>query len=174
MYRKDKNIAFVLVPKCGSTSLRHALNWAGFSPLTGFEKPSLLDSYHITYNDCIEKYPNLKSYKTYGVFRDPLDRFVSAMNYAESRNLRLHKNMTFFRPQVQWLDAPNMAVIEFENFEQGVKDALSEIDGPASVLHLNRSGKPGAYKVNDEVVQFVRDKYAVDYEFAKNALGKEY
>jgi len=174
MYLKDKKIAFVLVPKCGSTSLRHTLSWLNFKILTGFKKENPLDAHHITYKDCVEKYPNLKAYKTYGVFRDPLERFVSVMNFLESRNIGISKNMPFFRQQVEWLDAPNINVIQFENFEQGVKDALSEIDSPSPVLHLNRSGKPGSYEVNDEVINFVREKYAADYKFAKEMLGKEY
>ena len=171
MYKKDKRLAFVLVPKCGSTTLRHILNWNGFKVLTGFEKSSTADFYHVSYQECVRKYPNLRSYRTYGVFRNPLDRFVSAMNYAITRNIPLQKGLPFFRPQVEWLDAQSVSVINFENFEQSIKDIM---ESSVEVPHLNKSVKSGSYEVTDEVIAFVRDKYAADYQFAKDVLGKEY
>ena len=172
MYKRDSQLAFVLIPKCGSTTLRHILNWNGFKVLTGFEKDSAADFHHVSYQECVRKYPNLRNYRTYGIFRNPLDRFVSAMNYAIARNMPIRKGLPFFRPQMEWLDAQSVSVIDFENFEQGVKDALGGVS--ITVPHLNKSAKSGAYEVTDEVAAFVRDRYAVDYQFAKDVLNKEY
>lgn len=183
LFKKDNKIAFVLPPKTGSMSLKHLLLSLNFKQLSHSRLPV---HHHIKYVDAVSHYPTLAEYKLFGVFRNPLDRFLSVLRYIRGENLSYSyeyfvdsfektrkTRFMFFTPQVEWLNVPNMNVIMFDNLVEGVMDAVKDIEGEKHFPHLHKSigvGEP----VTDKVRNFVRDYYAVDYEFAKNVLGKEY
>lgn len=80
-----------------------------------------------------------------------------------------------FRPQVDWMTAPNTAAVDFTNYEAELRRISGASDSdkyPMPKLNVT----PDEYRgeVTDKVVAFVRAKYAVDYQFAKDVLGKEY
>jgi hypothetical protein len=73
LFHKESKVAFLLTPRCGSTSLREYLEPLGFSyPLIRCEEEPFF-RWHPTYEKCIEVYPNLKNYQMYAVFRDPIE-----------------------------------------------------------------------------------------------------
>lgn len=80
-----------------------------------------------------------------------------------------------FVPQVAWMTAPNIEVLDFSNYEAELRRISNALDPDAyPIQRLNVS--PDQYKseVTDKVVEFVRTRYAADYQFAKDVLGKEY
>lgn len=192
MYNKELQIAFMLNPKCGSQSLRLYLKFSNFKFLPkDNEFSDDLNKKHLTYKTCVDAYPNLKNYKIYGFFRDPMERFESAMNFLiKNRNTILYKDpkedkffeehiaffnkhTIFFKEQIEWLDGPNVTVLDFDNFEVELKKIVRPVFGE-QLNHLNKSSAPIDMKSKFRIKQFVRTKYAADYEFAKRVLGKNY
>lgn len=81
LYHKPSQTAFVLVSRAASTALKKYLIEIGFKYPLVFA-PNKAGYYsHATYAAAIAQYPNLANYTTYGVFRDPLDRFLSALRF---------------------------------------------------------------------------------------------
>jgi hypothetical protein len=167
MFCRNRKIAFVLVPKCGSTTLRYLLNRHGFSPVTGAAL-SPVELNHLTYRRCAEKYPNIKNYKVYGVFRDPIDRYVSGINHSN----KFDENSVIFKPQVEWLDAKNITVIKLNNLNEEIKNVFT--DSTIQLPHLNKAKQNKITKITDEIVEFVKHKYAADYQFAKDVLEEKF
>lgn len=182
LFKKDKKIAFVLVPKCGSTSISRFLFSIGFARLTHSTLPN---HHHIKYRDALSAYPNLSKYTTHGIFRDPLARFVSGINSVKNSTLPVeydnytdinflrNLNPVIFERQVDWLDHEHISVLPFSNLEQEVLSTVSGLDGEKKLLWLNKTTTP-ELPISDAVKKFVRDHYAIDYQFAKDVLGKEY
>ncbi len=183
MVREDVKVAFLLLPKCGSMSIKQFLPSFGFKPLL-HETFSPLN--HTKYQDAVKVYPELVEYTKYGVFRDPLARFVSAVNYvrglvdqrtydefvAEFETLNQNQKV-FFERQVEWLDEPGTNVLDFDNLADEVSAVVNSLGRNRPFPRLNetaRSNEP----VSDGVKDFVRSYYASDYQFAKDVLQKEY
>lgn len=80
-----------------------------------------------------------------------------------------------FKPQVEWMTAPDTEVLDFEDYEASLRRASGAIDPelyPIKTLNVTPDNYRG--EVTDKVIAFVRAKYAEDYQFAKDVLGKEY
>ena len=80
-----------------------------------------------------------------------------------------------FAPQVTWMTAPDTEVLDFSNYEAELRRISGATDPekyPIPKLNVSEQSYKG--EVTDKVVAFVRAKYAVDYQFAKDVLGKEY
>lgn len=196
LFRKDKQIAFVLPTRCGSTSTKHFLESVGFSQV---KHPDLPIHHHIKYSEAVRVYPNLRGYKKYGVFRNPVERFVSTVDYLLTGKPFVspeefldffnknpdHPLDIFRRPQVEWLDHDDIEVIQFEGLVEGV---LSAVGGSSKDFpHLNSSSSAKTFssqyyeimgvdvsELNRQVEEFVRDYYAIDYKFSKSVLNVEY
>lgn len=181
MFNKQKQICFMLTPKCGSASLKAFLTKIEFKVLT---HSTFKISYHPKYKDAVKYYPNLANYKKYGVFRDPLDRFISGINFTQRNSdtklsydefVLAHPdiavNSFMFEPQTEWLDVEDIHIFDFKWL---AFDMSSLFDLPlTSFPHRNRIERNGEL-VSDMVKEFVYKHYAVDYEFARDVLGKEY
>jgi hypothetical protein len=137
--------------------------------------------------EAFDVFPNLKAYKLYGFFRNPLDRYLSICRMFNRFGQRVtpahitdssvadNIQLAYILKarQVEWLDVPNMTVLDFDNFSSELKAIGSNYDDPGhEVMHIN-AGR-GVAEATPEVIEFVRDYYAADYEFAKRTLGKEY
>lgn len=192
MFHKESKICFSLVPRTGSTSLRNLLINLKMRELV-FNSP--LSFHHIKYKDAVKTYPNLSKYTIYGIFRNPAERLVSALNFASPiQPLRLSsfiKNGTvlideiksgvrnnpqsvLYQPQSSWFEeVPNPKVIDFDNLQVGLDAALAAFDGYKTLQHLHQS-RVKHVQLTPELEEFAREHYAADYQFAKDVLGKEY
>jgi hypothetical protein len=179
LFHKPTKVAFVLPPKTGTTSLVLYLRKLDFKfvPDKDF---SVSNIGHPFPKNLIAIHSNLANYKMYGFFRNPLDRYVSIIKMLK----RLGKTITpnefldlnvgvLLAKQIDWLDYPNMTVLNFERFNEEVK-ALGERYGRSDIPVPKLNVSSMVVEVTDDIKQFVRDYYAADYAFAKNALGKEY
>jgi hypothetical protein len=195
VFDKRLKIAFVLPTKTGSTALRCYLRQYGFFRLK--EK-------HETVDKLIELYPNLSEYKIYGFLRNPLERFESTILYSKQNRIfssvvasRLvehgidksleeisydeiidnfakvyDQNWALFRPQVDWLKHPLVTALDYHNMQAELNRVVATFDEPMPVM--NQSSDFGKSVITDKVINFVRNYYAADYQFAKDVLGKEY
>jgi hypothetical protein len=118
----------------------------------------------------------------YGVFRNPLDRFLSTLkgfNLSYDKFLSYfdepqNQHLSFFKlQQVDWLNIPKINLIDFDNLVAGVTEVVKDMGGDKKFEHFNKA-KPINVPVTDGLKSFARDYYAADYQFAKNVLGKEY
>lgn len=179
MFHKQSQVAFVLTPKCGSISTKEFLASFNFRLVT---HSSLSNHHHVRYEDAARLYPNIANYKMYGVFRNPLERFISTL---KGFNLRHDEFLNYFdKPdtqqfsffklrQVDWLDIPKITLIEFDNLVAGVTEVVKGMGVGKKFEHFNKA-KPINVLVTDDLKAFVRDYYAADYQFARDVLGKEY
>ena len=181
--RDDIKTAFVLPPKCGSMSIKRFLLSLGFVPLVH----STFHPYnHTKYQDAVKVFPELSDYSIYGVFRDPLERFVSALKFACAEVSKygydyfvenfdkIHPNArVFFERQVEWLDQPRIKVLDFSNIANDITDVVKGLNVKVAFPHLNSSPAIDL-PISDAVRAFVKDRYLPDYQFAKLILGKNY
>lgn len=195
VFDKRLKIAFVLPTKTGSTSLRCYLREYGFFRLK--EK-------HETVDKLIELYPNLVDYSIYGFFRNPIERFESALLYAKqhrifSRVVEAKLKNIGVTKTLEEISYDEMV----DNFSSLFDDSLllfrPQVDWlkhpkvTALDYHnmqaeltrvvakfdepmpvLNKANDFGRSVITDKVRDFVRNYYAADYQFAKDVLGKEY
>jgi hypothetical protein len=90
-FQKESKIAFLLIPRTGSTSLGIYLSRIGFTR-TVFPDIDIGEQYHLTLNQCVEKYPDLHNCIIYGVFREPLQRFKSSLLYFWQNSIESQKD----------------------------------------------------------------------------------
>jgi hypothetical protein len=181
MFNKQKQICFMMTPKCASTSLKAFLKRVGFKMLT---HSTFKVAYHTKYKDAVKPYPNLVNYKKYGVFRDPLDRFISGVNFAQKDSetklsydefVLAYPNIVVdsfvFEPQVEWLNVEDIHIFDFKWL---AFDMSSMFDVPLTSFPHRNKVERSSDLASDMVKEFVRKHYAADYQFAKDVLGKEY
>jgi hypothetical protein len=181
LFNKQKQICFMMTPKCASTSLKAFLKRVGFKMLT---HSTFKVAYHTKYKDAVKPYPNLVNYKKYGVFRDPLDRFISGVNFAQKDSetklsydefVLAYPNIVVdsfvFEPQVEWLNVEDIHIFDFKWL---AFDMSSMFDVPLTSFPHRNKVERSSDLASDMVKEFVRKHYAADYQFAKDVLGKEY
>ena len=181
LFNKQKQICFMMTPKCASTSLKAFLKRVGFKMLT---HSTFKVAYHTKYKDAVKPYPNLVNYKKYGVFRDPLDRFISGVNFAQKDSetklsydefVLAYPNIVVdsfvFEPQVEWLNVEDIHIFDFKWL---AFDMSSMFDVPLTSFPHRNKVERSSDLASDMVKEFVRKHYAADYKFAKDVLGKEY
>lgn len=176
-FHKEKKIAFVFPPKCGTHTTNNF-----FERLKWHRLPQVHENLEFFAN----KYPNLNQYKVYGFFRNPLLRFESGVRYAR-RTIPLDcdsydtvidqfaelegRLLAFVRPQVHWLADPRVTPLDFDNLESELHRVTGE---SMPIVHLNAAGDSWRSVITDKVRAFVREYYAADYALAKDRLGKTY
>lgn len=189
MYRKRDRIAFMLVPRTGSTSLRETLIINEFKYPIVFSEASLGFSWHATYRSSLEAFPGLTSYKIFGVYRDPVERFASGLRYAaESLGLKINSPLDcdalidrlfawnhkanamgvlaeIFKAQVEWLDGPNVTPLCYSNASEKIANIL----GLNKQLPRMNASMQGS-NMSARAVEFARARYAADYRFADIAV----
>lgn len=195
VFDKRRKIAFVLPTKTGSTSLRCYLREYGFFRLK--EK-------HGTVDELTKLYPNLVNYSIYGFFRNPLERFESAILYCKQSRIP----SSIVKSKIVEIGI-NKSLEEI-SYDEVVDNFLKLLDKNLILFYpqvnwlkhpkvitldyhnmqaeltriiatfdepmpaMNKSNNFGRSVITDKVRAFVRDYYAADYQFAKDVLGKEY
>jgi hypothetical protein len=194
MFHKRSKIAFLLNPRCGSTSLREYLDQFGFTyPLIRINEEPYFH-WHPTYEECVATYPALKQYQMYVIFRDPLDRFVSALEFALTiQSLKLSRAKScdqvvdklfrwdptrtllgipgeLFTPQVHWVLGDNVEVIPYNGFTERVREVVSVCGGlEKRIANYNVTSQKMLDAPSDAVRQFVSERFADDYVFGRGA-----
>jgi len=185
LFHKPTKTAFVMPPKNGTTSLVTFLRKLDFRFVPN-KKFQITNLGHPFPKDLIEIHPNLANYVIYGFFRNPLDRYLSIVKMykrlgkiitsshfteADENGFKLSAELT--ARQVEWFDQPNIAPLDFDNYEAEVK-AIGERHGrpdlPVPRLNVSKFD----VEITPDIEKFVREYYAADYQFAKDVLGKEY
>jgi hypothetical protein len=186
MYRKEDRIAFMLVPRTGSTSLRETLIAHGFKYPIVFSNTDYGFSWHATYRQSVEAFKNLADYRLYGVFRDPVDRFGSGLRYAaENLGMPIKTSGDYdalieklfnwkpeadgkgvlteiFKKQIDWLDGPNVTAIRYENADAIIAEVCGFTE-PMPKMNTSRI----SVNLSDSAADFAKIRYAQDYAFAQ-------
>lgn len=192
MFHKESKICFSLVPRTGSTSLRNLLTNLKMRELV-FNSP--ISFHHIKYKDAVKIYPNLSKYTIYGVFRNPAERLISALNFVSpiqpfalnnfikngnvlineiKNSVKNNQNHILYCSQRDWFEEIlEPKVIDFDNLQAGIDAALTAFDGNKAIQHLHKS-RVKYVQLTPELEEFAREHYAADYQFAKDILGKTY
>jgi hypothetical protein len=196
-FHKPTKQAFVLLPKTGSTTAQaflHKLGWkfigehhsypsemivkypnlAGYSiygfvrdPLARFESCILFLKQIPSAADVLTRYLHdhkINKTREEITYDEVVDMFDQLDNYNVIGGI--------FRPQYLWFDAPNVTALDYQGFEYELRRITNNHDEP--IQNYNVSTNFGRGVITQKVKDFVRKQYAADYEFAKNALGKEY
>jgi len=123
----------------------------------------------------------IDSYELYGFYRNPVERFISFINYNIRKYPELitpevleaglyhgfvqeHGNIL---PQCHWLDYPNVQLLDFRNFDSLVMDLAKKCNLTVTeVPKLNvSSGGLIAAELSAEDRDFIKSCCARDYEF---------
>lgn len=181
LYHEKTKECFTLVAKNGSVATQDYLYALGFKYATLTEK-TVIKSFNSQPRELFDRNPFLEEYRFYGIYRNPLDRFVSGLKHLNRVNIKvpleqipsLNFQLSFImEPQVNWLDYPGMTVLDFDDFEQELKRFGSKYEDPGfKVIRANVG--VGELIVTEQIKSFVREFYAADYQFAKERLGKVY
>jgi hypothetical protein len=172
-----RKIAFFLVPRTGSDCLRITLHDYGF--LSVYE-------HHVTYEKALRKWPVLNTYKCYGYFRHPEQRFFSALrqlwahekSYDEifKRTVPFKDRILkyFYRPQTDFLVLPHVEVLDFDKYEEEFYRVIGNELGVTELIRTHNEDKSFLVPPSDELIAFAKETYAGDFEFGKKVLGKVY
>ncbi len=193
-FDKATKQAFIFSTKTGTIATRHFLGsvgWHGLHP------------YHATAEEFIKQYPALNDYTIYGFYRDPVNRFESAVLHC--------KQFPMVRDALAKLLQDNgiSKSVEAVSYDElvDVHDALVEmfkglfisqthwLDHPKVtaldfakfeselrrvtgnttqvLVRRNESSGFGRSEITPKVVDFVKAHYASDYEFARRVLQIE-
>lgn len=176
--------AFLFPPKCGSQTAMRFLDECGWkSTHQAHAVPEFL----------IKKYPNLRNYRIYAFFRNPLARFESAVLYAKQAGLYhklmdeflLNQNINKTRETVSYDDIVDVFPAVKQTFGiifkpqvdwyqvpnvtplnfNNYESEIRRITGNAEIplVIRNKSTKFGKSVITQKVIDFVRNEYADDY-----------
>lgn len=192
---QERKVAFFMPTRTGSTTLKNIFDSWGLATVEGKR--------HCLPEDAQNFIPDIAEYKTYGFFRDPLERYLSCirllqqkhqymqqsfesdaivkkltigMDYVTMMEITSHisdERAFMFRPQVDWL--ANCELLDFDNYTAEVLKIARMFDKTQiKIQRHNHTDRSLVSDPCDEVKAFVREKYAADYALAKDRLGKEY
>jgi hypothetical protein len=177
--KNDKRISFVHVPKTGGLSIVNFLSKNGFEPIyneknyNGVHTPfEVLKNLQLDYDFC------------FSIFRDPIDRFVSALNYfypsiqdydqfifqeiKKFNNLNDNINSLLFRQQVKYYP-PDCKIIKFEKIEF-LKIILKNnifLDGDLENFNQQKKKKN---KLSDDTIKLLKIHFNEDYDLKNNFI----
>ena len=185
LFHKPTKTAFVMPPKNGTTSLMTFLRKLDFKfvPNKNFEMSNIG---HPFPKDLVALHPNLATYSIYGFFRNPLSRYASLLkmykrlgkiiypsHFTEIDDTGFKLPVELTARQVEWLDYPNLTVLNFDNYDAEVK-AIGEKYGQPNLSVPKMNVGKFDVEITPDIEMFVREYYAVDYQFAMDVLGKKY
>lgn len=176
IFNKDLKICLFQPPKTGTTTARKCMSKI---------KWNVIFPYHGTPDECLKLYPNLKNYKCYAFFRNPVERFISTAKYLikfskgkENTNPYKYLMSNFdelfekenwlLRPQSLWVFHPLVKALDFRNYETELKRIANLSD--LEITLENKSGNV-TYPVPDSLFNFVQSKYKDDCVFWKEKFS---
>lgn len=193
-FHKPSRQAFVFPPKCGTFTTIAFLRNCGWDTL---------GASHAVTEEFINKYPNLKNYRIYSWFRDPVKRFESSILHAKQKphyrtileQILLEQNINETLQTVSYEQLVDVFPIIEErckiifdpqskwytspnveplNFDD-MEAELRRVTGnfKLSFVRSNTSTDFGRSVITQKVVDFVRSHYAEDYALVKDRLSSE-
>lgn len=194
LFNKQTKQAFVFPPKNGTHTVVNFLHQFGWHRNS---------DHHKTTDLLLSEYPNLNEYTIYGFLRDPIKRFESVIlhfkqfpytrlqfdSFLQEQNATPREQLSYdefvdlipampsnyqilLQPQSDWLAFPQVTVLDFNLFETELRRISGNIDQP--IERYNYASEFGKSVITDKVRAFVRDRYAVDYQLARERLNADY
>lgn len=191
--------AFVFPPKTGSHTVKEflkkknwnecaSLNWHDFTdclieklpkddnytiygffrnPLTRFESGILFIKQHVMSNYYFSELlrSNRINIQVKNISYDEVVDLFDLINTDPFFNI-------LFLPQIRWLDHSKVTMLDFDKFEYELRRVSNDLTTP--IPFKNVSSSVGKSVVTNKVKDFVAQKYAEDYSYAKKVTGKEY
>lgn len=188
-FHKASQQAFVFPPKCGTFTTIIFLRNCGWKTL---------GASHAFTEEFVNKYPNLKNYRIYSWFRDPVKRFESSILHikqkahyrpildqilseqgiSETRQTVSYEQLIDIFPVIaercDTIFAPQSKWYTSPNVEplnfDSMESELRRITGNFELpfIRANTSTEFGRSAITQKVIDFVQQEYAADY-----AIGKE-
>ena len=195
IFHKESKQAFVFPPKCGTQTTKNFLDVC---------KWKNLGMTHVPTRKHIILYPNLKNYRIYAWFRDPVLRLESGILYIKQigfytpilDKFLMDQGINKTRETVTYEELIDVFPEMVKNFDvifhpqadwydepnvipldfNNMEAELRRITGnyDSKFMILNKSYDFGRMPISDKVRNFVREYYAADYAVAKERMGKEY
>lgn len=167
----SRKVGLLLVPRTGSKSLfkmfrdraPHGgdIQWA--FPDINNPIPMTVDKMETAFN------ARFQNFKFYGFYRDPIDRFLSMEAFVRRKGHPEERKWILF-PQHKYLDAPNVELLNFDNFDQEVvkvMDAFGFTITPADVervVHPDETPRLRDELTSEELAEIYR-RFKADYDF---------
>lgn len=172
IFFEDQKIAFVFPAKTGSTT---AIDFLSQSSVKVFVSETI--DQHLTSEEAKAKYPALADFTFYSFFRNPVERFVSALSMSAdmlpikklmaigSSNLakgvddfinvyfERNKHLTpriFYKPQIDYVNCLNVVALDFDNYEAELKKASQSLGVENAVIDKKRKTNYEEIGVNKE------------------------
>ena len=169
IFNKEKKICLFQPPRTGTTTARNFLMLNGWNVVMPF---------HGTPDELITKYPNIKQYKMYCFFRNPLDRFLSCVAYCEEiEKVKFSKDIVdefdwLFKPQSCWANFNGMNLLNFEKYEDEIRILSGLKNDIKYPINLKNSSLKKPANLSKQLFNFVRKKYFEDFLiFEKRIYG---
>lgn len=191
-YCHERKLAFFFPSRTGGVTLTNYFNYWMVPVLnptvyewkaSDFPEDNSVKVRHIFPKEAEKFIPEIKDYKRYIFFRNPLTRFASMCskykqidpNVTIARIVKYfdnYKNSLFFAPQIKYYD--NVELLDFDNYELEVKKIGAMFGRTDFTIYKYNSHPYFKSQLTDEVKDFVKLVYAEDYKLGKEVLGKEY
>jgi hypothetical protein len=170
---KDRKICVFENPKTGSITMRKL-----FGKYLLNEKVS-----HETYKDLGKIVPDAESYEIFCFYRNPLDRYVSAVTFLEAwlpkQNMIPYaaqvkeelaalipniQNIVFVE-QVYWLDFPNVTLLDYNNYENEIRKLGMIFDLDIREIPKLNVSSPDKRELTEKDILELKEVYREDYAF---------
>ena len=193
-FHKASQQAFVFPPKCGTSTTLRFLRACGWNNL---------GNNHAVTEEFINKYPNLKNYRIYSWFRDPVKRFESSILHVKQQRyyrpildkILSEQGINETRQTVSYEQLIDVFPVVAERCDiifnpqskwygspnvepldfDNMEAELRRITGNFELpfIRANTSTEFGRSVITQKVIDFVRQEYAADYAIAEARLSKE-
>ena len=194
--KNTKKFIFVSIPKTGTQTI-HTMLGANLYKQVNFVHGGILDN-HVRAEIMKQKYEDFDEHFVFAFVRNPWTRLISWYSGHLKWNITLYKSMSFdewimkkcphhwklkeneFSPLSQYhfiYDRQGYCladkVYKFENFQDDLSSALTEIGLDLPIIHINKSQKKQQYSYTDEMIDIVADVFQKDIEFFNYSFPKE-
>jgi hypothetical protein len=193
-YNRATKQAFIFPPKTGTISARNylrAVGWKEKIPIHGTaeyfinEDSNFIDySFYGFYRDPIKRFESAILYfkqvqaknkltiqSLQKLFPNITSETIIDLQYDAFANYELLSMFpTMFLPQVHWLNHPNVTPLKFSNFEIELQNVTKNYK--RGIYKSNSSNDIGRSLITQFVMDFARDYYKEDYEYAEKCFGQ--
>ena len=176
-YCDTRKLIFFFPARTGSTTFDYLLEEFGTKRIRDMHR-------HEFPKTILEAYPKFADYKRYGFFRNPLDRFISAVKHIKKNPHPMMEGISFkdyprvadpkfFAKQVDTLEGCEL--LDFDNYDAEIAK-IADLFGYKRTLFIPKSNTSSdvTVEVDNDTTEFVRDYYAGDYKLALDVFNKTY
>ena len=170
MYCKNINVLFIHITKTSGLSIKNTLRHLDNSDNTNFAG---IKTHHKSVTDYIKEHnwteEDLAKINTLSVIRNPYDRYLSFLNYANFRNWDRSKDndkFNFLKPQHEYLCYRGKLVVKdilrFEDRESINNYFMDKWE--MNIPHKNMTEVKIYDKLTEEQIKFCNQLYKKDFE----------